>query len=221
MASLSHRASKIAGVILRRHPAGISNLLVVGCGSGREAHALANALRCNVTGIDLRDQFDPQAAAEVRLQRGDATALPFAAETFDFVYSYHVLEHIPRYRDALSEMNRVLVKGGGLWIGTPNRDRLLGYIGSKVTLRQAIRWNAADWRARLRGRFRNELGAHAGFTLRELGGELLAAFDHIDEATLDYYLAIYPHRARTVRLLHKSGLGTYAFPSIYFVGRKM
>ena len=196
-------------------------MLVVGCGNGREAHALAEALRCDVTGIDLRDQFDPQATAEVQLHRGDATALPFATATFDFIYSYHVLEHIPRYRDALSEMNRVLAKGGGLWIGTPNRARLVGYIGSKVTMRQAIKWNAADWSARLRGRFRNELGAHAGFTLRELGGELLAVFSHIDDATLDYYLAIYPHRARTVRLLHNSGLGTYAFPSIYFVGRKM
>src|SRR5688572_2918492 len=221
MTALSHRATRIADVIRRRHPAGISKMLVVGCGDGSEAHALADALRCEVTGIDLRDQFDPQAAAGVRLQTADATALPFATDTFDFIYSYHVLEHIPRYRDALSEMNRVLIKGGGLWIGTPNRARLVGYIGSKVPLRKAINWNAADWKARLRGRFRNEMGAHAGFTLRELGGELRAVFSHIDDATLDYYLAIYPHRARTVRLLHNSGLGTYAFPSIYFVGRKM
>jgi ubiquinone/menaquinone biosynthesis C-methylase UbiE len=221
MTALSHRATRIADVIRRRHPAGISKMLVVGCGDGREAHALADALRCEVTGIDLRDQFDPQAAAGVRLQTADATALPFATDTFDFIYSYHVLEHIPRYRDALSEMNRVLTKGGGLWIGTPNRARLVGYIGSKVPLRKAIKWNAADWKARLRGRFRNELGAHAGFTLRELGGELRAVFSHIDDATLDYYLAIYPQRARTVRLLHSSGLGTYAFPSVYFVGQKM
>ena len=170
---------------------------------------------------NLRDEFDPQAAAEARLQKADATALPFATDEFDFVYSYHVLEHIPRYRDALSEMNRVLARGGGLWIGTPNRARLVGYIGSKVPLRKAIEWNAADWKARLRGRFRNELGAHAGFTLRELGGELRAVFSQIDEATLDYYLAIYPNRARTVRLLHHTGVGAFAFPSIYFTGRKM
>lgn len=195
-------------------------MLVVGCGNGREAHALAASLRCNVTGIDLCDQFDPRAAAEVRLQRADATALPFDKGTFDFVYSYHVLEHIPRYRDALSEMNRVLAQGGGLWIGTPNRTRLIGYVGSPVPWLHAIRWNAADWSARLQGRFRNELGAHAGFTLQELGGELRSFFGSVDEATLEYYLAIYPHRARTMRLLHSSGLGAYAFPSIYFIGRK-
>jgi SAM-dependent methyltransferase len=221
MTALSHRATQIADVIRRRHPAPISKLLVVGCGDGREAHALANALGCDVTGIDLREQFDPQAAAGVRLQTADATALPFATDTFDFIYSYHVLEHIPRYRDALAEMNRVLAKDGGLWIGTPNRARLVGYIGSKVPLRTAIKWNADDWKARLRGRFRNELGAHAGFTLRELGRELRTVFMRIDDATLDYYLAIYPHRARTVRVLHGSGLGTVAFPSIYFTGRKI
>jgi SAM-dependent methyltransferase len=221
MPSPLHRASLIADVIRRRHPVRISNMLVVGCGNGREAHALAASLGCNVTGIDLRDQFDPRATAEVRLLRADATALPFDTATFDFVYSYHVLEHIPCYRDALSEMNRVLAQGGGLWIGTPNRTRLVGYIGGNATLRHAIEWNLADWSARLHGRFRNELGAHAGFTLRELGDELRAFFSCIDEATLDYYLAIYPHRAHTMRFLHSSGLGAYAFPSIYFVGRKM
>jgi hypothetical protein len=73
----------------------------------------------------------------------------------------------------------------------------------------------------MRGRFRNEFGAHAGFTLRELGSELGAVFNHIEDATLDYYLAMYPHRARTVRLLHGTGAGNFAFPSVYFVGRNL
>lgn len=220
MASIPLRTSQVANLIRQRHAAPISNMLVVGCGNGREAHALAKVLGCEVTGIDLHDNFDPEAAAEARLQKADATALPFATDEFDFVYSYHVLEHIPRYRDALSEMNRVLAKGGGLWIGTPNRYRIVGYIGSTVPLRKRIEWNAIDWKARLRGKFRNELGAHAGFTLSELGGELRAVFSEVDDATLDYYLTIYPNRKGTVRLLQNSGLGNIAFPSIYFVGRK-
>src|SRR5215212_1628115 len=81
MPSLLHRASLVADVIRQRHPARISNMLVVGCGNGREAHALAASLRCNVTGIDLRGQFDTRAAAEVRLQCADATALPFDTAT--------------------------------------------------------------------------------------------------------------------------------------------
>jgi SAM-dependent methyltransferase len=220
MSSISHRAARVADVIRRRHRAHIDNLLVVGCGSGREAQALAQALRCNVVGIDLHARFDPAAAATVRLERADATALPFDSAAFDFVYSYHVLEHIQNYRAALAEMHRVLAPGGGLWIGTPNRARLVGYIGSEASLKQALKWNAADWGARLRGRFRNEFGAHAGFTLEELGSELRAVFPHIEDATLDYYLAIYRDRARTIRLLHTSGLGRFAFPSVYFTGGK-
>jgi SAM-dependent methyltransferase len=220
MSSIAHRATRVAQVIRQRHAAPISNLLVVGCGNGREAQALAKALRCNVVGIDLRARFDPAAAAAVRLERADATDMPFESGYFDFVYSYHVLEHIPNYRAALAEMDRVLAPGGGVWIGTPNRARLLGYLGSEASLKQAIKWNAADWNARLKGRFRNEFGAHAGFTLQELGGELRSVFSQIENATLDYYLAIYPHRARTVRMLESSGLGKFAFPSIYFVGGK-
>jgi len=220
MSTTSHRATLIADVIRQRHRKPIRNMLVVGCGNGREAHALAQALGCNVTGIDLHARFDPDAAAGVTLQHADATALPFPTASFDFVYSYHVLEHIPNYRGALAEMNRVLAPGGGLWIGTPNRARLLGYLGGGASLKNAIKWNWADWRARLHGKFRNEYGAHAGFTMAELGGELRAFFARIDEATLDYYLAIYPRKSRTVRMLHRSGLGTFAFPSIYFVGGK-
>lgn len=220
MSSIAHRASRIAQVIRRRHAAPISNLLVVGCGDGREAHALAKSLGCNVVGIDLRTSFHPDAAAAVHLENADATDMPFESGYFDFVYSYHVLEHIPNYRAALAEMDRVLEPGGGLWIGTPNRTRLLGYLGSEASLKQTIKWNAADWSARLKGRFRNEFGAHAGFTWQELGGELRSVFSQIADATLDYYLAIYPHRAATVRMLHSSGLGRFAFPSIYFVGSK-
>jgi ubiquinone/menaquinone biosynthesis C-methylase UbiE len=221
MSTIVQRTARVADVIRQRYGPPISKMLVVGCGNGREAQALAKSLGCDVTGIDLLDKFDPDAASAVRLERADATALPFATAAFDFVYSYHALEHIPDYRRALSEMNRVLAPGGGLWIGTPNRARLVGYLGSEATWRQTLRWNMADWCARLQGRFRNELGAHAGFTLQELGGELRNFFARIEEATLDYYLANYPHQARTVRLLHNSGLGTYAFPSIYFVGEKV
>jgi ubiquinone/menaquinone biosynthesis C-methylase UbiE len=221
MSTIVQRTSRVADVIRQRHGSAISKMLVVGCGNGREAHALAKSLGCDVTGIDLLGKFDAEAAAAVRLQQADATALPFQTAAFDFVYSYHALEHIPNYRQALAEMNRVLATGGGLWIGTPNRARLLGYLGSEATWAQTLRWNMADWRARLQGRFRNEFGAHAGFTLAELGQELRTFFSRIEEATLDYYLANYPQQARTVRMLHKSGLGEYAFPSIYFVGAKV
>ena len=99
-------------------------MLVVGCGDGVEAAVLAQTLHAEVTGIDLIANFDPRATALADLRVGDATQLEFADQSFNFVYSFHALEHIGDYRAALQEMHRVLEPGGGYLIGTPNRERL-------------------------------------------------------------------------------------------------
>jgi hypothetical protein len=88
---------------------------------------------------------------------------------------------------------------GGYCIGTPNRRRLVGYLGSKdATLRQKIWWNLIDIWAMLRGKFRNEFGARAGFLSSELGEEHKHAFGTADEITLDYYLAIYHSHTKLI-----------------------
>jgi ubiquinone/menaquinone biosynthesis C-methylase UbiE len=82
----------------------IRRALVIGCGSGGEAAVLAGELQAEVIGVDLEAAFDPAAAAIVDLRQGDATRLEFADRSFDFVYSYHALEHIPNCNQALLEM---------------------------------------------------------------------------------------------------------------------
>jgi SAM-dependent methyltransferase len=217
--SVQHRAGALAKLILERlgRPA---RLLVVGCGSGAEAAALAIHLGAEVVGIDLVDQFDPAAARIARLQRGDATRLDFPAGSFDHVYSYHALEHIPDYRAALAEMRRVLDPRGGYCIGTPNRHRLVGYIGSPVPLGTKLRWNLDDWLLRARGRFRNELGAHAGFSSAELARELRVVFRSAEDVTLAYYLRVYARHAAAIERTARMGLASILFPSVYFVGSR-
>jgi len=211
----------LAELISARYGKPIRRLLVVGCGSGLEAAVLGRQLQCNVVGIDLDGKFSPAASAVVSLEVGDATAMRFGHGSFDYVYSYHALEHIPNFRKALDEMSRVLADGGGYCVGTPNSARLIGYLGSKdATLSEKVTWNIGDWRARMRGRFRNEFGAHAGFTNDELSAELRAAFGDVSDITLDYYRAVYAKRQTLVQGLHSSGLGRLLFPSIYFVGAK-
>lgn len=195
-------------------------VLVVGCGSGREAAELALALGAEVTGIDIETRWDPASAAIASLQYGDATNLEFPDRSFDLVYSYHALEHIPDYRRALGEMKRVLAEDGCYFIGTPNRHRLVGYIGSQNTLLNKLRWNATDWKARLQGRFRNELGAHAGFTRSELEAELSGGIGPATNVTLPYYLSVYSRKASYVRLLDRLRLSSLLFPAIYFIGGK-
>jgi SAM-dependent methyltransferase len=215
------KTEALAGLIRERTRAPIRKLLVVGCGSGLEAAVLATEFRAEVVGVDLETSFDPAAAAAVDLRQGDATCLDFASGSFDFVFSYHALEHIPAYRKALAEMERVLSEGGAYCIGTPNRSRLLGYLGSNdATWRDKIVWNLVDWRARLLGKFKNEYGAHAGFSSRELEAALVKAFGQAEEITLPYYVRAYPGCATWISLLGKSALAAFLFPSIYFMGRK-
>jgi ubiquinone/menaquinone biosynthesis C-methylase UbiE len=197
-------------------------ILAVGCGSGLEALALAQEFKSKVVGIDLDPTgFNPEAAEKADLKKGDATQLEFSNEEFDLIYSCHALEHIPQFEKALREMGRVLRKGGGFFIETPNCARLIGYLGSETaTWKQKIVWNWYDWKARWEGTFRNDLGAHAGFFSDELKKELEKVFGYSEEITLPYYLELYNPRASLIKGLDRSGLGKYLFPSIFFIGRK-
>jgi SAM-dependent methyltransferase len=211
----------LAGLIRAHARIPIRRLLVVGCGSGVEAAILARALRVEVIGIDIGAKFDPRAAAAVDLRRGDATRLDFDDGSFDLAFSYHVLEHIPEYRKAIAEMHRVLKPQGTCCVGTPNRRRLVGYLGSReATTYEKIIWNFWDWKAMLLGRFRNELGAHAGFTSEELKSELANVFGEPTEITQAYYDGAYSRQAAAVRWLGRSGLGRFLFPAVYFVMNK-
>src|SRR5208282_1017703 len=118
----------------------LKDILVVGCGSGREAGMLARAFDANVIGVDVGNDFsfDHEGSAPAKLLSMDARDLTFAGESFDMAFSFHALEHIPQPQRALSEMARVLRRGGVYLIGTPNKSRLLGGFSSPLPLRQRI-----------------------------------------------------------------------------------
>lgn len=80
--------------------------------------------------------FDTRASQFADLCRGDATRMEFADESFDFVYLFHALEHIPDFRAVLHEMRRVLRPNGGWMIGTPNSKRIIGFLVVKMHRQQ-------------------------------------------------------------------------------------
>lgn len=218
--ALDRRAEVVAEIVQAHHPVPPARILVVGCGSGREAAVVGQALRARVTGIDLKGEFDEAAMRVADLRVADAMRLPFSAATFDFVYSYHALEHFSDPAIAIGEMKRILRPAGGFFIGTPNRRRIIGYIGGGARLREKIEWNFADYRARWKGRFRNELGAHAGFSSNELCSMLARGFDCAPrDVTTEYYRRLYRRQGPILHLLEISGTAQFAFPSVYFVGR--
>jgi ubiquinone/menaquinone biosynthesis C-methylase UbiE len=196
---------------------------VVGCGTGEEAAILGEVLNGEVIGIDIEGRFNPDLAGTpwLTLIRQDATSLPWNGASFHLVYSYHALEHIPDFHAALAEMARVLTPGGLMVIGTPNRKRLVGYLGSKsgTSWRKKLAANLRDWKYKLRGRFYNQYGAHAGFSAHELQKALRKSFSAVRDITLDYYQIIYSQKKTLMKIITRLGLDTFFFPSVYFLAQ--
>lgn len=208
-----------ASIVRERFPeCPINSILVVGCGDGSEAQVLSEFFRCPVTAIDLGERF--KAREGVSFQRMDARAMTFGAGSFDLVYSFHVLEHIQPPQQVITEIRRVLKPGMPFCLGTPNRQRVIGYVGSPGTpLSRKLRWNMADWRARLAGKFRNEFGAHAGFTDRELS----ALASRIGPTTIvsdEFYRRTYGHHELVIKSIVTLSLQNIVWPAVYVVGRK-
>ena len=112
-------------------------LLDLGCGHGRHTHAAFFHARCRAVGLDLgfedvqitRNGFlanpdlEPQTGSPRRydLTVGDALNLPFDDDSFDRLICSEVLEHIPDYQGALTEIWRVVKPGGRIGISVPHR----------------------------------------------------------------------------------------------------
>lgn len=100
-------------------------ILDLGCGEGR--HVISAYMEHDITsvGVDLSvddlkiaaqrfTDFDEpnNSAKSFGLSAANALQLPFADATFDKVICSEVLEHIPDYKGALAEIERVLKPGG-------------------------------------------------------------------------------------------------------------
>lgn len=194
-------------------------ILVVGCGNGTEVLSLHEFFPSSqVYGIDMKTE--PLSENNCFIEVGDAENLRFGNNEFDLIYSFHVLEHISDPVKAISEMDRVLKNKGCLLIGTPNRKRLFGYLSSDTTLRNKIKWNLVDWKAKITGRFRNELGAHAGFSQFELKKMLSNNFPEIINVSREYYEEIYSTRKRNIKWLYNLRLNDLLLPAVYFIAKK-
>lgn len=205
--------------LLARYGVSPSRTLVIGCGTGLEPASIARRVGSKVVGLDLHV---PAAAPspEVSLVRCDAETLCFPDAVFDAVYCFHVLEHLRDPLRGVSEICRVLSSSGVAFVGTPNKGRLIGYLGGRATLWEKVAWNFEDLFMRLRGRWSNELGAHAGFRARELEALLGSVFRRVEAVSRLYYCAKYECCAPLLGRLTETRAFSFLFPSVYFVARR-
>lgn len=99
------------------------NVLEIGCGQGFGIQLILSCFgAATVTGIDL----DPDmiALAQRRIQPsagrataavGDVTAIQVPDASFDAVFDFGIIHHVPVWQDAVREVKRVL-KPGGLFL---------------------------------------------------------------------------------------------------------
>jgi len=132
--------------------------LEVGCGRGVGADLILR-----VFGADTVDAFDldPTMVARararlgrygsrVRLWVGDAASISAPDTTYDAVFDFGIIHHVPDWRRALAEVHRVLKPGGCFYA----EEVLSTFIGHPLTRRvlehpQNDRFDGAEFRAQL------------------------------------------------------------------------
>jgi len=133
-------------------PSSGARFLDVGCNWGRWCIA---ACRAGFAAVGIDPSYEAvhaaraiarQLGAEAQFVVADARHLPFRQESFDFAFSYSVLQHLPKAQvlESLSAIRRVLRPGGRSMVQMPNQ---LGIRSLYHQLRRGFR-DAKDFEVR-------------------------------------------------------------------------
>ena len=94
-------------------------VLEIGTGMGYGIDVVAPAAE-HFTTIDKSEAYDATLPANAEFKQMQVPPIEFADESFDYVISFQVIEHIKRDKDFVREVSRVLRKGGKFIVSTPN-----------------------------------------------------------------------------------------------------
>lgn len=134
---------------------------ILDCGSGTGVNLPLLARHGRVVGVDVtwRGLAFARDRGERRVAQASATALPFAAETFDLVASFDVIYALPDRdeAEAIREMHRVLRPGGHLVVNAAAMTLLTG--NHSLLAGEVRRYTRGTLAARL---------ARAGFEVRRM-----------------------------------------------------
>lgn len=111
------------GPLLRRLGGAMTGgiALEIGCGRGAGIEVILQQFHAaHVCGVDLdplqieraRKRLQSRHDGRFTLIQGDAERLPFADTSFDAVFDFGVLHHVPDWQAGIAEIHRVLKPGG-------------------------------------------------------------------------------------------------------------
>jgi ubiquinone/menaquinone biosynthesis C-methylase UbiE len=100
-------------------------VLEIGTGTGYGVDIIAPNASEFVTLDKYRSERVDSLPANVRFVEATVPPLPFEDETFDYVVSFQVIEHIKHDKHLVSEVMRVLRPGGKFIVSTPNKPMSL------------------------------------------------------------------------------------------------
>lgn len=92
--------------------------LEVGCGRGETAVRLAERAGCHVTGVDITRyaEWEERWSDSTKFLPVDLTQeAPFRPDSFGYVYSFVVFEHVQHPKTMLTKIHRLLQNGGKLY----------------------------------------------------------------------------------------------------------
>ena len=116
-----------------------SRILEVAPGPGYLAIELAKRGQYAITGLDISKTFVEiatanarRASAKIDFEHGNASAMPFAGDTFDLIVCRAAFKNFSQPLEALNQMHRVLKPQGRALIIDLRKDASMGDIGAYI-----------------------------------------------------------------------------------------
>lgn len=126
------------------------SVLDAGLGTGALTAALATHLpQATYTGVDISKEMLATASRHlhvaIQTDLGSISAMPYADNSFDYVISAHVVEHLPHPADGIHELMRVLKPGQPFVLVATRRCLASTLLSLRWNFSPLLPWRVRSW----------------------------------------------------------------------------